>query len=340
MDEDRNNFEAKLKIFNEKANGFPWLAEEFANYEYLQDLKEVEYLERKSHPALTTAERLKRKNQEKKIINKKLRIAQGLIKYYKTLFPILDDFTGDVDDDVLIKVLSVNITEPIESVQDIQGVDPVEIFLSNITREEFNMLSTTERNQLALDRYWNRRKSDWEIGRDYERYVGYLYEKQGYNVTYHGIIKGYEDLGRDLICKKGERTLVIQCKYWSKQKVIREKHIMQLYGSTIQYMLEYPKEIVDGIFYTTTSLSNTARDFAKYLHIKLYENHDFESNYACIKCNISRRTGEAIYHLPFDQQYDNVIIEPEKGEFYAKTVEEAESQGFRRAWRWHGESEG
>jgi hypothetical protein len=27
-----------------------------------------------------------------------------------------------------------------------------------------------------------------------------------------------------------------------------------------------------------------------------------------IKCNISKRSGEKIYHLPFDQQYDKVKI--------------------------------
>ena len=52
-----------------------------------------------------------------------------------------------------------------------------------------------------------------------------------------------------------------------------------------------------------------------------------------IKCNISK-TGEKIYHLPFDQQYDRVEISPNKGECYVYTVKEAEDRGFRRAFRW------
>lgn len=53
-----------------------------------------------------------------------------------------------------------------------------------------------------------------------------------------------------------------------------------------------------------------------------------------IKCNIGSN-GEKIYHLPFDQQYDKTRID-KKGEFYAKTTEEAEKKGFRRAFKWHG----
>ena len=58
-----------------------------------------------------------------------------------------------------------------------------------------------------------------------------------------------------------------------------------------------------------------------------------------IKCNIGRDEYGAvtkIYHLPMDQQYDNVIIEPDKGEFFAMTVLEAENAGFRRAYKWYG----
>ena len=59
-------------------------------------------------------------------------------------------------------------------------------------------------------------------------------------------------------------------------------------------------------------------------------------DYPCIKCNIghdSEGNRTKIYHLPFDQQYDNTKIEPNKGEFYAVTVKEAENAGFRRAFK-------
>ena len=58
------------------------------------------------------------------------------------------------------------------------------------------------------------------------------------------------------------------------------------------------------------------------------------TEYPRIKCNVARQTGERIYHLPFDQQYDTTVIEPERGERWAETCAEAEQDGFRRAWRW------
>ena len=63
------------------------------------------------------------------------------------------------------------------------------------------------------------------------------------------------------------------------------------------------------------------------------------SEYPVVKCNVSRLSGEKIYHLPFDQQYDKTLIEPSRGELYAWTVAEAEALGFRRAWRWQGPDE-
>ena len=105
--------------------------------------------------------------------------------------------------------------------------DPVSFY---ITKSEFENLSPCERNQRALDRYWKRDKDPWQIGRDYERYIGHLYELKGYKVEYHGIERVKEDLGRDLICINGNVIEIVQCKYWSSQKGIpvRENHITQL----------------------------------------------------------------------------------------------------------------
>jgi hypothetical protein len=79
-----------------------------------------------------------------------------------------------------------------------------------------------------------------------------------------------------------------------------------------------------------------ARRFAKELGIELEEKFKMDQQYPCIKCNVSGVGGAKIYHLPFDQQYDNVKIEPHKGEFYCSTVDEAEKNGFRRAYKWKG----
>lgn len=209
-----------------------------------------------------------------------------------------------------------------------------------LTKEEYTQLSTAERNQLALDRYRNsHRKTNWQIGRDYEYYIGYLYTKKGYTVEYFGSEKGLEDLGRDLIAKKDNHILIIQCKYWSTKKQIHEKHINQLYGTMIAYCFEnnLPTDRVHGVLVTNITLSNIANRFSKYLGIEVKENLPL-GEYPCIKCNINvdeygRKT--KIYHLPFDQQYDSCKID-RPGEFFALTTKEAEAAGFRRALQWYG----
>ncbi|MBR5188162.1 MAG: restriction endonuclease, partial [Clostridia bacterium] len=175
--------------------------------------------------------------------------------------------------------------------------------------------------------------------RDYELYVGFVYSKKGYDVNYFGSMMGMEDLGRDLIVSKGETVTIIQCKYWSQEKTIHEKHIMQLYGTVTSYKIEndLPSKKVKGIFITNICLSEMAKKVADYLKIRYIEKFE-KKDYPCIKCNIGKdEHGKItkIYHLPFDQQYDSTQIKNE-GEFFAMTVKEAEDAGFRRAFKWFG----
>lgn len=249
------------------------------------------------------------------------------LAYAIQMFPALEDFL-DTEFNQL----------PELSLSDIgaEGRDAAKDFLS---KEEYMCLSSTERNQLALDRYQHsHKKTKWQIGRDYELYVGYRYGQKGYTIDYYGSYNGLEDLGRDLIAKKGDLTLIIQCKYWGAGKLIHEKHINQLYGTMICYCYEnnIPQSKVRAILVTNITVSETARGFAKYLGVELVENFA-AGNYPCIKCNINHDEfghKTKIYHLPFDQQYDSCKIDA-PGEFFAMTVAEAENAGFRRAYRWH-----
>lgn len=332
------------KLVEGKTKGFPWLADAIAQYYEFRDLKIAEFLEHKLRPAISSAERVREVVNEKRVLEKKFRITRNLIKYYEALFPWLPEFVGEDLDELIEQISKKEIGKN-------QEKDPVRFYL---TEAEYERLSPIERNQRALDRYWRKKKTNWQIGRDYERYIGYLYEKKGYAVYYQGIVAGLEDLGRDLIAKKERDISVIQCKHWSKHKTIHEKHICQLFGTTLKYWIEnqktlqkeldiqhqlFPQLIRDkkiiGVFTTSTSLSPTAREFAKELGIEVIEQFPFEQ-YPSIKCNISRRTGEKIYHLPMDQQYDRTVIEEERTECYVETVAEAEKLGFRRAWRWRG----
>lgn len=225
---------------------------------------------------------------------------------------------------------------PLVKVEELPNYDAARDWLS---KEEYQSLSTVERNQLALDRYKeSHNKTKWQIGRDYELFVGYKYQQKGYKVDYFGSYMGMEDLGRDLIAKKDSKTLIIQCKYWGHEKVIHEKHITQLYGTMASYIIEQgiPSKNVTGILVTNITLSEQAKKMADYLKIQYVEKFE-KGDYPCIKCNIGNgEYGKTyIYHLPFDQQYDSTKIDA-PGEFFAMTVKEAEEKGFRRAFKWFG----
>lgn len=321
---------ATKQLAKEKTEGFPWLAKAFADYFYLVNLKKAEHLQYKSHPALKSAERVREIARERREVERELRVAKYLLQYYENLFPWLVDFRGEDLDDLIKQILE---KPKKEGDYEIEGYDPVRKWL---TSAEYEKLPRIEKFQLALDRYWSKKKTKWEIGRDYERYIGYLYETNGFNAYYQGIVEGLADLGRDIISTKGDEVVVIQCKYWSQEKVIHEKHICQFKGTILKYEIENPGKKVLGRFYTSTKLSDTAKKFAEALEIKPIENFPLKP-YPSIKCNVSRRTGEKIYHLPFDQQYDKTLIEKERNECYVETVAEAEKLGYRRAFRWQGE---
>jgi hypothetical protein len=343
----QESYEAIDILFKEKSEGFPWIAKAYSDYIYLRDLKIADWLETKQHPARRAAETLREIAREKRISQREFKITKYLLEMYEGLFPFLIDFRGeDLDDYIRVQLGKYNKEREIE-----------DAVIAYTTEGERKTLSKQEIFQRALDRYWQKRKSPWELGRDYERYIGYLYEKEGYLVYYQGIIEGLEDLGRDLIAKKGNEIAVIQCKYWSQYKIIHEKHICQLFGTTLKYWIEDHKSLgtelkkqnylfselikqskIKGVFITSTSLSKTAHKFADALGIIVKEKYPFQK-YPSIKCNISYATEEKIYHLPFDQQYDRTTIEKERNERYVETIAEAEHLGFRRAFRWKGNKE-
>jgi hypothetical protein len=322
--------EALNILCKEKTQGFPWLAAAYADYEQLKVLKTADYLEYKPHPAIKSAEEVRRIAGLRRIADTLYRTIKYQLDYYEKLFPWLVEFKEEDVDDFLIETLQKR-EEGEEDVDD--SYDQAKKWL---TKGEYDALPTVEKYQRALDRYRTKKKSKWEVGRDYERYIGYLYEFRQFAVHYHGIVEGFADLGRDLICTKEKAVEIVQCKYWSKEKQIHEKHIFQLYGTMIAYRIDHPEQDVLGCFVTSTVLSERAKKYADYLGISVKENFPLDK-YPCIKCNLSRKDRAKIYHLPFDQQYDTTVIEQERNECYVSTVAEAEALGFRRAMRWRGE---
>ncbi len=191
--------------------------------------------------------------------------------------------------------------------------------------------NTSQDAMKKLHYYWyGKHKSNEEIGRDYERYVGWTYEDAGYKVQYVGIEQGKEDGGIDLVCTKDNTIELVQCKYWAREKMIFEKHLNQLFGATRNYIIEsnLQESQVKSVFITNISLSDSAKRVASNLGIEVNEGVELDKAYPCIKCNISSNSNK-IYHMPFDGQYDRTKI-MKKGECYVRTIEEAERLGFRR----------
>jgi hypothetical protein len=270
---------------------------------------------------------------EKRQADIALKMANYRIEYYETLVPWISDL---LDKDIDTNVISENTVGFAD--------EPASHFLTDI---EFRSLSEAEKFQLALDRY-NRpgSMSPWIVGREYERFVGWEFEQQGYVVRYQGAIEGFEDLGRDLICQRGKEFIVVQCKRWSSKKVIHEKHVLQLFGTMIEFGLSLPndevdlldeKRIVKALLVTTTELSQTAKRMAGALRVDVREQWKYRE-WPQIKCNIAA-DGAKIFHMPFDQQYDRVKIDAKRGECSVRTVAEAMKLGYRRAYRWRGNSQ-
>jgi len=338
-----------LTISKQKSMGFPWLAEAYADYFALKDGDIEHYLINKKHPALKSAEAVKTMKQEKRALARDFKVIQYKLKYLESLFPWLSELIAeDEEDDIPVRIVAHDSRN--------ESNDSVREYL---TPEEYSSLSTVERNQRALDRYLrNRNKSKWALGRDYEMYVGYLYAQEGFSIEYKGIIDGFEDLGRDIIAIKPGKTCIIQCKRWAKYKEMHEKHIFQLFGTTMEYWIKHFRrahmtndfesfakflndERLKPIFFTSTTLSERAQDMAKALDVEVRQNEPL-GEFPRIKCNINKidSVETKIYHLPMDQQYDRTIIGNRPGEFYAFTVKEAEDAGFRRAFRHRFKNDG
>ena len=326
LEKQRGEFQALVR---NPPGGIEFVASAWADYELARAEAEAEALEDKSRPALLAAHAVREKGRELAEMRRRAKRAEWLAAFYEWHVPWLGELRDVEEEESFIETVLDDDLGPSEASS---TNDPARAWLSE---REYNALAETDRNQRALDRYLRSPKTRWQIGRDYERYVGYLCEQDGDEVEYKGIIAGFDDLGRDVIARRGSNVRIIQCKRWSASKTIHEKHVFQLFGTVVAAQIDDPHLNISGEFVTTTRLSERALNFAVRLGIAVRQEFA-QADYPRIKCNRSPGTGDGIYHLPFDQQYDSTVIEPHRGECYVATIAEAEQLGFRRARRWRG----
>jgi hypothetical protein len=309
------------------AAGRKWLAEMTAEAERSSDAGLENYLRYKTRPAPAAAENVKKIASEKREWMLRAKQLEYEIKQLEEYFPILAEYRSAIHEELIAQ----------HEIENESGIDPGSKFVSG---EEWKALDEVEREETALERYRKTARSSADAGRRYERYLGYLYESDNWRVEYTGAIKGFDDFGRDLICRRGDDVVVVQAKRWRRDaRILHMKHVVQLYGSTALLKRELDlQKIPRALLVSTTDFSEDAVFAANALGVSLVTK-EFNPAYPCIKVHVSR-VGEALYHLPFDQQYDRISMNLSKGDRYVATVREARAINARRAMRFTGLVEG
>lgn len=82
-----------------------------------------------------------------------------------------------------------------------------------------------------------------EKGLDYEIFVAKKYIEKGYEVILHGVLNGRTDYGIDLIAKKENETILIQCKNWQMAQSINQEKVLSYYGRFKRYIDENALDI-------------------------------------------------------------------------------------------------
>lgn len=139
------------ELAKQKSQGFPWLAQAYADYFYLNDLLHADYLDFKIHPATQSAEHIREIAKKRRIAEKLLRVYKYQMEYYEALFPWLTEFKEEDFDEIILQITESGEKE----VEHEEETDPVKRYL---TQAEYSQLPVSERNQRALDRYWKKKK--------------------------------------------------------------------------------------------------------------------------------------------------------------------------------------
>ena len=126
-------------------------------------------------------------------------------------------------------------------------------------------------------------KDNIDKGKDYEKFVGKHIESFDFEVDYRGLRMGKKDGGIDLIAKKNNTYVLIQCKNWSKRKV-KQKEIRVFVADYYIYLDEHP-ELKDkktkAYFYVSNDLYDLgAKKYAEekdFLELRVLKMEELET---------------------------------------------------------------
>lgn len=156
------------------------------------------------------------------------------------------------------------------------------------------------------------------IVRRYAFYIGCWFEVRGWQVEYCDI----NTLMPYLICRKGDRIVVILC----RASTVHKNSIYYLTGIAAECKKNNPACRVSGILCTPVSLNNSARITARTLNIAFREKFQFD-DFPYVKCKIDSN-GNRVHYTPLDNQYLTAVIRPGTAEMFCWTEQQAINLGF------------
>lgn len=170
-----------------------------------------------------------------------------------------------------------------------------------------------------------------DYGRQYERYVGYLFERRGYSVNYQGIRKGVEDGGIDLVARAPRKIRLVQCKRW--RMPINADVVSRLQGAVARFVYEErrgkpetSRTSIRGVLATTGEIDGEAAGLAAHLGIYVMPRLLFES-YPAIKAQ-RFPDGGGRFLLPLTPGYDRMRMDLKSGDCFFASPREALRNGF------------
>ena len=172
-------------------------------------------------------------------------------------------------------------------------------------------------------------KSDY--GRQYERYVGYLFERQGFAVNYQGIRKGLEDGGLDLVARAARKIRLVQCKRW--RVPVNADVISRLHGAVERFIFEERqgkspamRTSIRGVLATSGEIEDEAKMLAAHFGIFVMSSLKFQ-RYPAIKAQRITPYGGR-FLLPFTPGYDRMNLNLKAGDCFQESIRGAFLNGF------------
>ena len=171
-----------------------------------------------------------------------------------------DNFVIKFKDPELAKQKIAKILKKSSSLED--TINPLKYKEKGIT----NHNKSKKKNFYKLKKEWIKK------GKEYEKFVGEYFEKQGYIIKYNGIEKGKKDNSIDIIAIKKEEIIFIQCKNWKEdgKYKISHKDIKAFIGDThtfIQENSQYKDYKIKRLFV----MSGKILDKSAYAYIKEHQ---------------------------------------------------------------------